>query len=68
MAYEPPPPRSALTLRLVLSVFGVCLWIAAAVLAAVLELPVGWVIAFGVLAVVAAVDLLIVARRKLSER
>ncbi|WP_350274122.1 DUF6343 family protein [Kribbella sp. HUAS MG21] len=66
MAYEPPPPRSALTLRLVLSVFGVCLWIAAAVLAAVLELPVGWVVAFGVLAVVAAVDLLIVARRKLS--
>lgn len=68
MAYEPPPPRSALTLRIVLSVFGVCLWIAAAVLSAVLELPVGWVIAFGVLAVIAAVDLLIVARRKLSER
>ena len=67
MAYEPPPPRSALTLRIVLACFGLCLWIAAAVLAAVLELPVGWVIAFGVLAVVAAVDLVVVARRKLHE-
>jgi hypothetical protein len=63
---EPPPPRSALTLRIVLSVFGLCLWIAAAVLFAVLGLPAGWVIAFCVLAVVAAVDLLVVARRKLS--
>jgi hypothetical protein len=68
MAFEPPPPRSALTLRIVLASFGLCLWIAAAVLAAVLELPAGWVIAFGALAVVAAVDLVVVARRKLSER
>ena len=67
MAYEPPPPRSALTLRIVLATFGLCLWIAAAVLAAVFELPVGWVVAFGVLAVVAAVDLVVVARRKLHE-
>ena len=64
MVHEPPPPRSALTLRLVLACFGTALWIAAGVLAAVLELPVGWVIAFGVLAVIAAVDLVIVARRK----
>jgi hypothetical protein len=68
MTGEPPPPRSALTLRIVLACFGLCLWIAAAVLAAVLDLPVGWVITFGVLAVVALVDLVIVARRKLSER
>jgi membrane protein implicated in regulation of membrane protease activity len=67
MASEPPPPRSALTLRIVLASFGLCLWIAAAVLAAVYDLPAGWVIAFAVLAVVAAVDLLIVARRKVSE-
>ncbi|TCC42444.1 DUF6343 family protein [Kribbella speibonae] len=67
MGYEPPPPRSALTLRIVLASFGLVLWIAAAVLAAVLELPVGWVIAFAVLGVVALVDLVIVARRKRSE-
>ncbi|TCC17412.1 DUF6343 family protein [Kribbella speibonae] len=67
MGYEPPPPRSALTLRIVLASFGLVLWIAAAVLAALLELPVGWVIAFAVLGVVALVDLVIVARRKRSE-
>jgi membrane protein implicated in regulation of membrane protease activity len=65
---EPPPARSALTLRLVLSVFGVAMWITAAVLSAVLDLPVGWVIAFGVLAVIALVDLVIVAWRKRREK
>jgi hypothetical protein len=68
MAYEPPPPRSALTLRIVLASFGLAVWITADVLAVVLDLPVGWVIAFGVLGVVALVDLLIVARRKLLEK
>ncbi|GAA2827531.1 DUF6343 family protein [Kribbella solani] len=68
MANQPPPPRSALTLRIVLASFGLCLWIAAAILAAVLELPGGWVIAFGVLAAVALVDLVVVARRKLAEK
>ena len=67
MAYEPPPPRSALTLRLVLACFGLAMWITAAILSAVLDLPAGWVIAFGALAVVALVDLLIVARRKRRE-
>ncbi|MGW6200318.1 DUF6343 family protein [Kribbella sp. NPDC055110] len=67
MAFEPPPPRSALTLRIVLACFGLVLWIAAAVLSAVLDLPRGWVVAFGVLAVVALVDLVVVARRKRSE-
>ncbi|TCC09886.1 DUF6343 family protein [Kribbella soli] len=67
MAFEPPPPRSALTLRIVLATFGLLLWIAAAVLSALLDLPGGWVVAFGVLAVVALVDLVIVARRKRSE-
>ena len=64
MAVEPPPPRSALTLRLVLACFGVAMWLTAAVLSAVLDLPLGWVIAFGLLAAVAAVDLVIVAWRK----
>ena len=67
MAYEPPPPRSALTLRLVLACFGLAMWITAAILSAVLDLPAGWVIVFGVLAVVALVDLVIVARRKRRE-
>jgi hypothetical protein len=65
---EQPPPRSALTLRLVLACFGVAMWAAAAILSAVLDLPVGWVIAFGVLAVVALVDLVIVAWRKRREK
>jgi hypothetical protein len=64
MAFEPAPPRSALTLRLVLASFGLALWIAGAVLAVVFDLPVGWVIAFGALALV---DLLIVAWRKRRE-
>jgi hypothetical protein len=68
MTGQQPPPRSALTLRIVLASFGLLLWIAAAILAGVLDLPVGWVIAFGVLAVVAAVDLVVVARRKLLEK
>jgi hypothetical protein len=67
MAYEPPPPRSALTLRLVLSCFGVALWVTAAILFAVFDVPVGWVIACVVLAVVALVDLVIVAWRKHQE-
>jgi len=67
MAFEPPPPRSALTLRIVLAAFGVALFVAAAVLALVYELPTGWVIAFGAFAVVALVDLVVVARRKRSE-
>ncbi|WP_327636929.1 DUF6343 family protein [Kribbella sp. NBC_00482] len=68
MAFEPPPPRSALTLRIVLAAFGVALFVAAAVLAVVYDLPAGWVIVFGAFAVVALVDLVVVARRKRSER
>ncbi|MGZ0151973.1 DUF6343 family protein [Kribbella sp. WER1] len=65
--YEPPPPRSALTLRIVLSAFGLVLFAAAAVLAVVLGLPFGWVIVFGLLTGVALVDLVVVAWRKRSE-
>jgi hypothetical protein len=68
MAFEPPPPRSALTLRLVLACFGVALWITAAILFAAYHVPAGWVIACVVLAVVALVDLVIVAWRKHNDK
>jgi len=67
MAFEPPPPRSALTLRLVLSCFGVALFVTAAILFAGYGVPAGWVIASVVLAVVSLVDLVIVAWRKHQE-
>ena len=67
MSYEPPPPRSALTLRLVLSCFGVAMWVTAAILFAAYDVPTGWVIACVVLAVIALVDLVIVAWRKRHE-
>jgi ABC-type sulfate transport system permease component len=54
-------------LRIVLSAFGVVLFAAALVLAVVFGLPTGWVITFGVLGVVALVDLVVVAWRKRSE-
>ncbi|MFG1912752.1 DUF6343 family protein [Kribbella sp. NPDC048928] len=66
--YEPPPPRSALTLRIVLSAFGVVLFAVATVLAVAYDLPGGWVVAFGAFTVVALVDLVVVAWRKRSEK
>ncbi|TDD16719.1 hypothetical protein E1218_29260 [Kribbella turkmenica] len=68
MTFEPPPPRSALTLRLVLACFGVGLWVTAAILFTAYDVPVGWVIACVVLAVVALVDLVIVAWRKHADK
>ncbi|GAA3106945.1 ABC-type sulfate transport system permease component [Kribbella aluminosa] len=65
--YEPPPPRSALTLRIVLSGFGVVMFVAATVLAVGFGLPFGWVVVFGLLTGVALVDLVVVAWRKHSE-
>ena len=50
-----------------LAAFGVALFVAAAVLAVVYDLPAGWVIVFGAFVVVALVDLVVVARRKRSE-
>ncbi|MEU4198162.1 DUF6343 family protein [Kribbella sp. NPDC026611] len=67
MAFEPPPPRSALTLRIVLSVFGVLLFAASTLLSVVFELPAGWIITFAALGLVAVVDLIVVAWRKHSE-
>ena len=67
MTGEPPPPQSALTLRIVLSAFGVVLFAVSTVLAVGYALPSGWVIVFGLLTGVALVDLVVVAWRKYSE-
>jgi Family of unknown function (DUF6343) len=58
-----PPAQSALTLRLVLAAFGLVFCAGAAVLAAII--PIIWLaIVLGVLAVIALIDLVVVARRK----
>jgi hypothetical protein len=59
-----PPALSALTLRLVLATFGLLLCAAIAIWMAVIDAPVLLVAVFVVLAVIAAVDLVVVARRK----
>jgi hypothetical protein len=58
-----PQAYSALTLRIVLASFGVCVCTAGAVAAALLG-QVGWCVGLAVLAAVAVVDLVIVIRRK----
>ncbi|MGY5885108.1 DUF6343 family protein [Modestobacter lacusdianchii] len=57
--------RSALTLRLVLAAFGLVLCAVLAVLAFSADAPVFLSVALVVLAVIALVDLVVVARRKL---
>jgi hypothetical protein len=59
------PARSALTLRLVLAVFGLVVCIAGGVAFLVAGAPVWVAVALFVLAAVALVDLVVVARRKL---
>jgi hypothetical protein len=56
--------RSALTLRMVLASFGLVVCAGAAVLFLLLEIPVIFVVGLTVLAVIAAVDLVIVGMRK----
>jgi hypothetical protein len=56
--------RSALTLRIVLASFGLVVCGGAAVLFILLELPVVFVAGLALFAVIAAVDLVIVALRK----
>jgi membrane protein implicated in regulation of membrane protease activity len=58
------PAQSALTLRLVLAAFGLVVCLGAAVLWLVIDLPVWPAVVLFVLAAVAAVDLVVVARRK----
>jgi hypothetical protein len=57
--------RSALTLRLVLATFGLVLCAVVGVLALGADVPVAFPIVLFVLAAVALVDLVVVARRKL---
>jgi hypothetical protein len=59
------PARSALTLRLVLAVFGLVVCVVFGVLALGTEAPAAFAVALFVLAAVAAVDIVVIVRRKL---
>ncbi|MEV6412543.1 DUF6343 family protein [Kribbella sp. NPDC051718] len=59
-----PPPRSALTLRLVLAAFGLIVCAGAAVIFAYAGLPPALIVVAVLLAVVAAIDLIVVITRK----
>jgi hypothetical protein len=59
------PASSALTLRLVLAAFGLVCCAAGAVLFALAGVPAGWIVVLAALALAAAIDLVVVARRKL---
>ena len=59
-----PPSRSALTLRLLLAGFGFLLFLVAAIWLAAVDGPLALVVVFAVLALIAAVDIAIVVRRK----
>ena len=61
---EPAAARSPLTLRLVLAVFGLVVCLAAGVVVLLTPLPVWCAVVLFVLAAVAAVDLVVVIRRK----
>ncbi len=58
------PAQSALTLRLVLAVFGLVVCVAGGVLFLVLDVPVVLAVVLFVLAAVALVDLVVIIRRK----
>ncbi|HEU4946384.1 MAG TPA: DUF6343 family protein [Kribbella sp.] len=62
------PARSALTLRLVLASFGLVVCGGAAVVYFLLDLPVGTVAVAAALALVAVVDIVVVARRLHRQR
>jgi NhaP-type Na+/H+ and K+/H+ antiporter len=62
-----PRARSALTLRLVLATFGLVSSLAGLVLVLLLGLPWGFALLFGLIALTAAVDLVVVAGRKRRE-
>jgi Flp pilus assembly protein TadB len=59
-----PPAQSALTLRLVLAAFGLVVCVAGGIVLLVADVPVWIAVVLFVLAGVALVDLVIVARRK----
>jgi hypothetical protein len=60
------PARSALTLRLVLAVFGLVVCAALAVWTVLVDAPAGYSVVLGVLALVAVADLVVILRRKRS--
>ncbi|MGR6967801.1 DUF6343 family protein [Geodermatophilus sp. URMC 61] len=60
-----PPAQSALTLRLLLAAFGLVVCIGGGILWLTAGLPVWAAVVLFVLAAVAAVDLVVVARRKM---
>jgi Family of unknown function (DUF6343) len=59
-----PAAYSALTLRLVLAIFGALVCAAGAALFAVVDAPVALVVVFAVFGAVAVVDLVVIIRRK----
>jgi hypothetical protein len=59
-----PPTLNALTLRLVLAVFGLVVCAVGTVLLAVAGAPVGFTVVVAVLAVIAVIDIAVIARRK----
>ena len=59
-----PPAQSALTLRLLLAGFGLAVCVAGGILLLVAGVPVWIAVVLFVLAAVAVVDLVVVARRK----
>ena len=59
-----PPARSALTLRLLLAVFGLVVCTAAGVGFLAAGMPVGWAVVLFVLAAIALVDIVVIVRRK----
>lgn len=60
-----PPARSALTLRLILACFGLVVGVGLAIWALRIDAPVWLVILLGLVALSAAIDIVVVARRKL---
>lgn len=59
-----PAARSALTARLVLAGFGFAISTLGAIIMVLAGIPVGFVMFFGALAVIAVIDFIVVARRK----
>jgi hypothetical protein len=59
-----PPAQSALTLRLILAVFGLAVCVVGGIALLAAGLPVGFPVVLFVLAAVAAVDIVVILRRK----
>ncbi len=59
-----PPAQSALTLRLVLAIFGLVVCVAGGIVVLAFDLPVWGAVVLFVLAAVAVVDIAVIVRRK----